>query len=711
MELTEKAQKRISILRDHALNAHPDDMRGPHQKYCWLRGWLDASGCFSSVRRHGLAQAAMLENLIPVIDPGELIVGKPCYAPLSGEQQAFVDRFRDAGGFSALDTGAGGQASHMAVDYEKLLSLGINGVIAEVEDRLAGLCPTVPEDLEKEEFYLGCLAALRGVNAAAKIYSDHALKLASCEPDAERAAELRTVSETLSNVPSNPARSFREALQSVHFLTFLLNGLYQLGRPDRYLWKYYSQDIAAGILTPEDALELICCRDILDTEYIPRGLAIGYMVGGRDSTGRPVENELTHLFIKSIGIVRLAYPGTALAVHSRTSDGLLRLAAEQLAMGCSHPSLFNDEVITNGLRKYGLPAEKACEYVQSTCVEITPCASSAVWVATPYVNLPGLLLEELSDISSGAQPAPDSFEAFKADYRRRLCEKVDAEAANANRDQLRRFERGGDPLVSCFVNDCLARGKDIDRGGAVYNWIMPSFVGVANLCDSLVTIRDMVYGGELSFSELSRALDADFEGCAELHGLISNGLDKYGNDVDGVDCLVSEITSWIAQAVERNRTYRGSRFVPSLFCWIMHEMLGSSTGATPDGRRAGFPLGDGSGPAQGREKKGPTASILSSTKWDHTPFIGGIAVNLKFSKSMFGEDSVEKLLAIIRAYLLRGGFELQINVVDAETLRAAMADPDSYRDLVVRIGGYSDYFTGLNPNMQREVLLRTEHAL
>ncbi|MBR4941829.1 MAG: hypothetical protein IKZ19_07520 [Clostridia bacterium] len=710
-KLTARAEERIKMLRAHALNTYPQGVRSVHQSYCWLMGWLDNTWCGSTSHRHGLAQAAIFENLIPVIDPGELIVGKPCYDPLTPEQQEIWDRFDRGRGHDALHPLNCGQAAHMAVNYEKLLSLGLNGVIAEIEEYRARLSRRNPADLEKDEFYLGCLAALKGVKAAQKIYSDHALALAKTETDPQRARELSEISDVLSRVPSEPAKTFREALQSIHFLTFLMAGLYQLGRPDRYLWKFYEADIASGRLTKEDALELICCRDILDTEYIPRSLAIGYMVGGRDENGLPVENELTHLFIESVGIVRMAYPGTGLCVHSETSKELWQLAVKQLASGCSHPALFNDEVITQGLKNYGLPPERACKYVQSTCVEITPCDCSAVWVASPYINLTQLLLDEISAIAGGKEEMPPTFEAFKERYRRLLQQKVDREAEVQNLDQLRRYERGGDPLVSCFVDDCLARGKDIDRGGALVNWIMPSFVGMANLCDSLITVRDMVYGGELSFAELQKALDSNFQCCGDLHARISNALVKYGNDLDSADSLVGEITKWIPEAVSKNTTFRGDIFVPSMFCWIMHEELGRNTGATPDGRLAGFPLGDGSGPAQGREKNGPTSSILSSTKWDHTPFIGGIAVNLKFAKSSFGPRSEENLLALIKTYFARGGFQLQVNSVDAETLRAALADPDSYRDLVVRIGGYSDYFVGLKPNMQQEILLRTEHGI
>jgi formate C-acetyltransferase len=178
-----------------------------------------------------------------------------------------------------------------------------------------------------------------------------------------------------------------------------------------------------------------------------------------------------------------------------------------------------------------------------------------------------------------------------------------------------------------------------------------------------------------------------------------------------VDDLVVTITSWILEEVRRYTTYLGGRYLSGFFCWIMHEQLGRVTSASADGRRAGFPLGDGSGPAQGRERLGPTAAVLSTTCWDHAPHLGGIALNLKFSRPRDTETFILRLVDVVEGYLKRGGFEVQVNVVDKDMLMAAQAQPELYRDLVVRIGGYSDYFVGLSPEMQAEIILRTEHAM
>jgi formate C-acetyltransferase len=217
--------------------------------------------------------------------------------------------------------------------------------------------------------------------------------------------------------------------------------------------------------------------------------------------------------------------------------------------------------------------------------------------------------------------------------------------------------------------------------------------------------------GLLTLAQMREAISSDFAGKEPLRHLLSEKYAKYGNDDDGVDALFCRIADFLVEECRRHRVPFDSHLIPSVFCWVMHERLGRETPATPDGRVAGFPLGDGSGPCQGRERKGPTASVLSSTKWDHAPFIGGVAVNMKFSKSTLGPTSLETMASLIRVFMERGGFELQINVLDRALLEQACEHPEQYRDLVVRIGGYSDYFTRLSPEMRSEVILRTEHKI
>ncbi|MDD4773847.1 MAG: pyruvate formate lyase family protein [Eubacteriales bacterium] len=699
--------ERCEFLRIESLRRGTGGFTSVENNYNRLRGYIDFRGQ-SEIYRRGYAQGFALKHATPVIDARELIVGKPCYRTLTTEEKTDYDIILSKS-VPAM-TPVGGQASHMAIDYAKLLRVGIAGIVTEINEYRSALNLADPENIEKDNFYLGCLAALEGLIFYAKKYNDYALSLADSETDPIRQKELILIAETLAVVPMHPAKNFRQALQCIHFVTFCLEGLYQFGRPDRYLIDYYRTDIKNGDITPDEALELITCTCILFNDYISRGLAVGLMVGGRGPDGEDMTNELTYLFLQSIAHTRMIYPGICLCYNCDTPDDLLELACDLLGKGYSHPAIFNDDIIIKGLMYYGLPFDHACEYIQSTCVEITPCHRSAVWVASPYHNLTQFLLDVLADPDIDRKCR--SYKELEDLYRERLGNAIREEVITQNKLQLERRLHGGDPLVSCFVDDCLLRGRDIDNGGALYNWIMPSFVGMSNLSDSLMTIKELVFkNAEMSLSEIYTIIKANYDGNEPLRQRILNKIDKYGNDSREPDEIVQSITEWITVEVSKYKTYRGDKFIPSLFCWVMHEALGRATIATPDGRPAGFPFGDGSGPAQGREKNGPTASVLSSTKWDHYPFIGGIAVNLKFAKSVFNEESMPKLMTLIKTYIKRGGFEIQINVVDREVLIDAQKNPEQYSDLVVRIGGYSDYFIHIGKNMQDEVILRTEHVI
>ena len=267
-------------------------------------------------------------------------------------------------------------------------------------------------------------------------------------------------------------------------------------------------------------------------------------------------------------------------------------------------------------------------------------------------------------------------------------------------------------MASCLIADCLGNGRDFDSGGACYNWVENSFVGLANLVDSLSAIRHFVYeSAELTLDEFGEILVTDFAGQESFRRRIERELPKYGNAHDEADELAVEWAEFLADTTE-SHTVGLHRYVPGFFCWIIHEKFGSETGATPDGRPAGFPLADGAGAAQGRELNGPTASILSTTKWSHKRALGGLVHNLKLSGNLVNDQrGLSALRSLIETYMRRGGFEIQVNVVSTAELREAQVHPDRYADLLVRVAGYSDYFVHLTTNMQEEVIKRTEHIL
>lgn len=661
----------------------------------------------SDYLRYADALSFALSNLTPNISEGELIVGEIKDRLNDSERKEWETTYEKIA-IDRRQLAGAGQDSHMAIDYELLLSCGLRGIIGLIEECEKD-CST-----EQAIFYAGAKICLAAVIEHSKKYADLAGKLASTENDEIRKSELLEIAEICNKVPAEPADSFHEALQSVHFITYCLSlnpfrfgyQQFQLGHPDRYLYDYYKNDIEKGVLTKDRAQLLLDCLGIQINMRVPSGLSSGYMVGGRNEKGEIVANELTEMLMQVIDDIRLVYPSVGFCYTEQLPDSFLEKACVILSHGRSHPAIFNDDVISRGLQSYGLTRAESYNYIHSTCVEITPVAASNVWVASPYTNMAQLLLDTMGRDYN-------DFDEHLSVLLKNLDEIIKNNFIEQRQFRIQREKNSMNPLLSCFVNDCIARGVDIEKGGARYNWILPSFVGMANLVDSVYVLRKIVYeNNEYTLSELKEMLDRNFEGHEDLRLRLLNDFPKYGNDVDEVDEYFNIFTSHIISECKKYiGEFPSELLIPSVFCWIMHEQFGRVTGATPDGRVSGFPLGDGSGPCQGREMNGPTASILSSTKWDHHELIGGVAVNMKFSKSALGKNSLNIMKGLIKSYMSRGGFEIQINVTDKELLESARRNPEEYRDLVVRIGGYSDYFTKLSPEMQAEVILRTEHMI
>ncbi len=720
---------RIQRLRDKALAPRP------HPSFdVPLHGgesWMQTAGELWWVVRRGLRAAHVLRNMDVVIDADDLLVGRPTSREPTDEER---ERLARAQQFMAAQPAGWGQSGHMAPDLATLLAVGCRGLQARIDDLAGRLDRSAPETPPSLAFYRAAREALDGLCDFAERYAEEAERLADETDDPDRAEELREIAAVCRHVPAHPARTFHEALQAAHFLLFALHyvegcGLSSPGSLDRWLLPYLRADLEAGRITPARAQELLDDFFVSFNWYHVRGVAIGMLLGGRYADGSPVDNELTWMGLYALDHVRLAYPSTGLRVHEGTDPELVDLALEILADGVTQPALFNDEAITAGLRSLGLPAEDACDYMNSTCVEITPSGKSNVWVASPYFNLPGLLLGLIRDYATGGGagggrgvvPAPASFEELMAAYKQRLAEAIREAVAHQNNLRYSCMAHRNFPLASCFVGDCLERGLDMEWGGARYNWIECSFVGLATASDSLEAVRHFIFEhGELTWQELHGMLEANFEGEGDAQGRAAEEWRqrllhepaKYGNNIERVDTIAREILDFAVEATRRRRTVFGAGFHGGLFAWVMHGRLGEETGATPDGRVAGVAISPGPDPAAGRAQSGPTAAALSATSFDHTPLLGGVAFNLKFSPATLATpERRAKLAALVRTYFRRGGFQVQINVVGADTLRAAQERPEEHADLLVRVAGYSDYFVNLSRVLQDELVARTEAEL
>jgi trans-4-hydroxy-L-proline dehydratase len=640
------------------------------------------------------------------VDDCELLLGRPI------SDEAFWNEGREAAeeilNREYPDINMPGQTGHCEVDMTRLFSVGIDGMIEEIisrRDAAAG---------HKADTLQSFVDALEGFS----LLIERAAESAEAEIDSatpERSKELIEMAAVCRRVAHAAPKTFREALQLNWLVTVgckLDNAaLVGPGHMDRFLYSFYEADLAKGRLTRGQALLLMECYYLLINDFTNPGLAVGCMVGGRDNSGRDVTNPLSYLGLEALRRTKLVYPTVGVCWHEGTPEDLTQLAVDLIADGYSTVAFFGDSTIQRGLQMYGVPKDESCDYINSSCVEITPSGSSNVWVASPYHPVCTYLREEIAEQVQGDDVATD-FEAFVERYRRRLDGHIKEGVDRQNAWRELRKEKGGKPLQSVFTRDCIERGLDIDEGGAKYNWVECSFVGLANFADSMHVIREEIYERKsLAMADLWEMLESDFENREADRMRLAKSYPKYGNDNADVDQYVNMLVDWTRHECGKYKMAPDdSPHIPGAFCWVQHERLGSVCGATPDGRRAGFPFADGAGGAQGRELEGPTAAARSVTSWDHAPMIGGTAFNMKFNKSLFDNPAArENLKSLVATFLADGGFEVQINMLDADVLEKARANPEAYEDLVVRIGGYTDYFTRLSPGMQDEVILRTRY--
>lgn len=701
---------RVQALRERALAVQ----REPQPPLVELtlaeaRAWADHGESEDWLIWRARRTAERLASIPFDLEPGELLPGKPLFHHPTEEEQATL---AEAGQILAtMPPFPGGDPGHFHPDYEKLFRVGIRGLLHEIAEH------SRRDDLTAEQanFYEACRIAMQALSEFVARCGDECAAMADEDP--EGAEEWREVSEICGRIATEPPGSFREAIQLLFLAEMALwwaedHHLCAPGRIDQTLWPFYEADRRAGRITPQRALDLISCLFIQMNRVLWPGSAVSVMVGGRDRRARNVSNELTYLALAARLATRLVYPTVGLAWHEGTPTELMDFAVEMLATGVADPAFFNDELIPLGLRDHGVSEADSYDYMNSTCVEIKVCGASNMWVTAPYFNCAQGLLEVLRDSAAGHTPVPRDFRELQEAVRGNLRAKIDAAAHNLDEVWRRRAIQGCFPLASCFIADCLQKGQDFDRGGARYNWVENSFVGLANLVDSLIAVRELVYDAkEMALPELWQALQDDFAGHEPLRQRILHKLPRYGNNVEDADALARHWADFLMDATEAN-TVGEHRYVPGFFCWVMHQVLGADTGATPDGRRAGWPLADGAGGAQGRETCGPTAAVMSTTSWSHRRVLGGLVHNAKFPRALFKTaDDRRALRQVVETYLRRGGFEIQINVVGQETLLAAREHPEQYQDLLVRVAGYSDYFVHLCDKMQEEIIARAEHVI
>ncbi len=638
------------------------------------------------------------------IEPGEMIVGKPLFGPVAQEVKDECNRLREE--IRDVASFATGDTAHFHPNFETIFALGVGGLLEKIDRMQAHYAG----DADKETFYDSCRIAMQGFQQYVRNVA------AACRDAANGDKGLLAMAEMCDRLAVDAPRTFHEACELM-FLVLVASWFGEdhvmtcYGRMDRTLGHFYETDVAAGILKPQEALNIISCMYIQLNRFCPASLADGVIVGGRDGDGRDVTNTVSYLALAARQATWLCFPTLAIAWHEGTPDEMMDFAMTMLGSGINDPAFFSDDVIPAGLQDLGVSVEDSHNFMNSTCVEIKTVGNGNIWVATQYFNCVASLMEAMRMEAEGEIAPAANLDELQARTREHISAKVREIAEGVDSGWGHRAEHGCMPFASCIIDDCLDVGLDHDRGGCRYEWAENSFVGLANLADSLVAIDDLVYqSGELTLAEFYEVCKNNFEGHELLRQRIVNQLPSYGNDDDRADKLA---TAWANDlcAISESNIVAGKPYVPGFFCHMNHAWLGRETGATPDGRLAGVALADGAGAAQGRDTASPTASVLSTTKWSHTKALGGLVHNVRFSDAMFSTTANRAAVRmVVETFMRRGGFEIQVNMLSAETLKDAQANPNAHKDLVVRVAGYSDYFTMLMKELQDEVIARTEFS-
>jgi pyruvate formate-lyase/glycerol dehydratase family glycyl radical enzyme len=633
-----------------------------------------------------------------------------------------------------------GGLGHVALDYRKVLTLGLEGIKEEIRGKMDDLLLWKPEDYRRKLFYDSALMMCDSAIAFAGRSADTARRMAEVSPDEKRREELRAIAAVCDRVPQHPARSFHEALQSFWFVQLLPqiydNGVsISPGRFDQYMYPYYAGDLASGKLTPEEAQELLEACWVKFTEPIKvyraadaafhAGYPMGQnlCVGGVAPDGLDATNDLSYRCLESHSHMLLMQPNFTARVHQNSPHEYLRAVAEAIKLGSGMPQITNDDVFVTALTGIGVPIEEAREYVPVGCVENAPVNT---WGRSNggYTNLTKVLELALNDgvcRITGQQVGPrtgdprtfTSFDDLIRAYSEQMRHSIRSLATWDNLIDMTHAELMPTPFVSIVVGDCILKGKDVTEGGARYNWTGPLGVGIANAGDSLYAVKKMVFDErKLTMQELIDALDSDFEGREDLRQILLNKVEKYGNDVPEADLMVKRATDIFLDELKNYRTYRGGPFVGSLLPVASYVAFGMSTGATPDGRRSRERLADGISPTAGMDHKGPTAVFKSVCTIDHRRCPNGVIFNQKINPSTIStREGLIKFVDLIRTYLQLGGGHIQFNIVSADVLKDAQKNPEKHRGLVVRVAGYSAFFHELHHDVQDSIIARTEQEL
>ena len=641
--------------------------------------------------------------------------------------------------------------AHLAVNYERILKDGLRGYEKRVKEYKAALDLTNPDNIDKYCFYNAVLIVLKAVRNFANRYSVLAKDLAEKELNQERKIELLEISRICSKVPYEPAETFQEAVQSVWFIQLILqiesNGhSLSYGRFDQYMYPYYDRDIKNGTIKESEALELLTCLWIktltinkvrsqahtLSSAGSP--MYQNVTIAGQTTDKKDAVNDLSFLVLKSVAQTRLTQPNLTVRYHKNINKRFLDECVEVMRLGFGMPALNNDEIIIPSFMDWQVKEEDAYNYSAIGCVET---AVPGKWgyrcTGMSYINFPRMLLCTMNngvDLTSnkrftkgyGYFTEMESYEELLKAWDKTIREITRYSVIVENVIDKASERDVPDILCSALTDDCIARGKTIKEGGAVYDYISGLQVGIANMADCLAAIKKLVYEEKkITRQELWNAILDDFSSPKnkKIQEMLIREAPKYGNDDDYVDQLIVEAYDSYIEEIEKypntryNRGPIGGIRYAGTSSISANVGQGMSTMATPDGRNAFEPLAEGCSPAHNSDKNGPTAVFKSVSKLRTNKITGGVLLNQKMTPQMLStEENRQKLELLIKTFFNRlHGYHVQYNIVSKETLIDAQKHPEKHKDLIVRVAGYSAFFNVLSKKTQDDIIGRTEQSL
>ncbi len=654
--------------------------------------------------------------------------------------------------------------SHIAPHYAKGIEQGFGSIITEAVNSQQSAVNS-----EQKDFYIAIQTIADGIITFANRYSDEALRLSEKEKESKRKFELIKIADICKRIPSKPARTFHEALQSLWFIQIALHqenydmGI-SFGRGDQYLYPYYKKDIDRGILKEKDALELLGCFWIKSTDHVAFTPSTGSLffggtpsnqpmtIGGVDKNGKDATNELTYLMLEASAMLGVREPNLSARIHKDSPQEYLLKIADTIRESHGTPAVYNDDfiipIVQNTIRpsksspfrgegggEGDMPDEDARDYAVIGCVEANVQGKTFGMTGAALVNMVSALELALNDgyyprrreqvgPHTGDPRKFGSIEELKEAYRIQI-EFLIMNVVNGNNTLGKAHqELTPTPFLSSLIEGTMEKGIDVTMGSAVYNSSGITGMGLSDVADSLTAIQCLIFEGiegyKVTMEEMLDAIENDFKNNPILHAIILNKVPKYGNNNPKADANAKFVSEVFCKAVSQYDNYRGGKYNPGFWTMTTHVGWGKLGGALPNGRKANQYYASGVTPAGGMDREGPTSSLLSAAHLNNKDITNIYAFNQKFgviTNSPFnkggegGLGDTKKLSQLIKAYFNEGGLQVQFTVADAATLREAQKNPEKHRGLIVRISGYTAYFVDLNHDCQEEIIHRTEHRI